>query len=156
MEEKRKKSFWKGKLGIVVIAVAVFAMLTTGSVYAYNFLSGGSVEATVDEAITWEYIGVGDPGSWYNSTGVWLVSLYPGETKTLHLQFNNASSVMITVDPTITVTTAPPGWSGHFTCDFASDTYDVPASGNCPANLQAYADASAPPGLYTCTVTISR
>lgn len=152
----KKKSFWKGRLGIGIIAVAAFVMLTTGSVYAYNFLSGGSVEATVDEAITWEYIGVGDPGSWYNSTGVWLVSLYPGETKTLHLQFNNASSAMITVDPTVTVTTAPSGWSGTFTCGFATNTYDVPAGGSCAANLQAIATTSAPPGLYTCTITISR
>jgi len=149
------KALLKGKLGIVIAAVVAFMILTTGGAYAYSFFNGG-VQATVEEAITWEYIGSGDPGSWDNNNGQWDVSLYPGETKTLHLQFNNASSVPITVDPTVTVTSAPSGWSGHFTCDFASDTYDVPAGGSVAANLVASADVSAPSGSYTCTMTINR
>lgn len=153
MEEKKKKSFWKGRLGIGIIAVVAFMMLTTGSVYAYNFFNGGA-QVTVQEAITWSCDG--GAGAWDNPSGQWTVSMYPGETKTLNLRFHNASSVQITVDPTVTVTNAPSGWGGTFTCDFASDTYDVPAGGNCAANLVANATASAPPGDYVCTITISR
>lgn len=151
MEETKKKSFWKGKLGIAIIASMAFMLIATSSVYAYSFFSG-SAEVTVDEAITMTCLG-GD-GSWDGSQ--WTVSLYPGETKTLNLQFNNISSAMITVNPTVTVTVAPSGWVGHFDCDFVSATYDVPAGGSIAANLEASADTSAPPGLYTCTIDVSR
>ena len=153
MEEKKKKSFWKGKLGIAVIAVVAFMMLTTGAVYAFDFFSGSS-EVTVDEAITITVASTPGDGSW--NSGVWTVGMYPAETKTTHLEFHNASSVDITVTPTVTPLSYPTGWSGQFECKFASTTYLVPGSGSCLANLQAIAEQGAPIGPYSSGITIAR
>ena len=153
MAEKKKKSFWKGRLGIGIIAVVAFMMLTTGAVYAFDFFTGSS-EVTVDEAITISVASTPGDGSW--SSGVWTVGMYPGETKTTHLEFHNASSADIIVTPTVTPLSYPAGWSGEFECKFASTTYTVPGGGMCPANLQAIAEQGAPTGTYSSGITIAR
>lgn len=152
------KKYFKKKFVIPIIIAVVAILSLAGGVFAYNFFNG-QANVEVLEAITWQYIGSGDPGVWDNSAGTWTVSLYPGETKVLHLQFNNASTALINVNPTVTVISAPSGWNvppAVFTCDFVSDTYDVPGSGSCPANLQVMANTSAVPGTYTCSIVISR
>jgi len=108
MEEKRKKSFWKGKLGIVIIAVAAFVLLTTGAVYAFDFFTA-TATVTVDECMEVRNLS-GDNGDIVS--GAWVVTAYPGEEKTLRLGVKNIGGGTIVVTPTISPTygKAPTAW----------------------------------------------
>jgi hypothetical protein len=141
-------------LGIpVVLTLLVGLMLVGGVAYAtsyYTFFNGGTSTVHVNEPITWQCT-AGD-GTWDNATGVWNVSMCAGESKTLTLQLNNASSVVVPIGITITGPT-----SGDPVVSSApSGGLNVPASGNAPVVFTAAATTSCPPGDYTFTITMFR
>ena len=136
------------RIPVGLVLVALMTCLLVGSVFAYNILPIGGASVQVNEAITITCLN--GQGSWDETTWVWTVTMYPGETRTVHLQFNNASSVPITVDPTVTPT------GTELAVGFGSGTYEVPAGGSIAADLIATATVSCPPGTGVYTITISR
>jgi len=86
---KNRIPFLKGRLGLGIIAVVAFIMLTTGSVYAYNFFTA-TTTVTVAECMTVANTG----GDNYEEMAAmqWNPSIDPGSSKSLNLLITNTGT----------------------------------------------------------------
>lgn len=153
------KKRWR-HIPIGIITAVLVVCLLAGSAFAAYTAWTGTAEVIVSEAIT-----VAPPlaapgpndGTWNKTLTEWSVPLYPGESGNSYLSFYNASSVDITVTPSVVLSNCPAGGNnGEVTCTFDAASYVVSAGSNKPFTLTAAASVSSVPGNYTFKLTVER
>jgi len=151
MEEKKKKSFWKGRLGIGIIAVVAFVMLTTGSVYAFNFFTA-TTTVTVAECMTVANAG-NDGGEQMDLVAfTWNPSIDPGSSKILNLLITNKGTgtlIGVAASDDCAYANVTAAWSTNGNNDFGpgeSETY----------TLTVTVSQGAPDQSYPFNITIAR
>ena len=142
---------WRGLPIGIITAVVLVCVLAVGAFAAVTLFTG-SANVTVNEAITFgQNSQAGSDGTY--SDGVWTVSLYPGETKTMQLAIYNASSANLPVYVTIGAT-AP---DLTFSINGGTNPITVTANSGIWVPISVTAGNSCPPGTgYSFPISMSR
>lgn len=149
MKRFLKKRWHHLPIGIIT-AVLVACLLAGGAFAAYPFWTG-SAEVTVDECMSVANLDGGDDGDFDPSSGIWTVSMYPGESKILYVQVSNASSASIDVN-----LSAVEGYPDIDASWSPVSPQAIPGGTSKNFTLTVTATADATPDTYPVSLSITR